>query len=86
MLTQARGAAPYRGVLCVSSRYCSCWKRQLGGRTFSADPALACQRFLKQVYSVILPATRARAIRSHPAVGLKIIPSRKFRDLYPDHR
>jgi hypothetical protein len=58
MLTQTRGAAPYRGVLCVSSRYCSCWKRHLGGRTFSADPALACQRFLTQFYSLILPTNK----------------------------
>jgi hypothetical protein len=84
MLTQTRGAAPYRGVLCVSSRYCSCWKRQLGGRTFSADPALACQRSLTQVYSVILPATRAGdSVRIPPQLELK--PSRKFWDLYPDH-
>lgn len=45
MLTQTRGAEPYRGVLGVGSRCCSCWKRQLGGRTFSADPALACLTF-----------------------------------------
>ena len=75
MLTQARGATPYRGVLCVSSRYCSCWKRQLGGRTFSADPALACQRSLTQVYSVILLTTRARAIRPASHRGLRKNPA-----------
>ncbi|MDT7597063.1 MAG: hypothetical protein QOJ06_2609 [Pseudonocardiales bacterium] len=78
MLTQARDATPYRGVLCVSSRYCSCWKRQPGGRTFSADPALACQRFLTQVYSLILPATRARAIGPAYHRGAETKPSRKF--------
>jgi hypothetical protein len=78
MLTQARGAAPYRGVLCVSSRYCSCWKRQRGGRTFSADPALACQRFLTQVYSLMLPATRAAGNRPASHRGGETKPSRNL--------
>jgi len=53
-------------------------ERQLGGRTFSADPALACQRSLKQVYSLILFATRAREIgpASHREAETKS--SRKF--------
>lgn len=72
MLTQTRGAEPYRGVLGVGSRCCSCWKRQLGGRTFSAEPALACRRSLTQFYSAILPATRAWAIGPHPAAGAEL--------------
>jgi hypothetical protein len=84
MRTQARDATPYRGVLCVSSRYCSCWKRQLGGRTFSADPALACQRSLTQFYSSILLLTRAAGDRfaSRCGGGEK---SRKIPGPHPDH-
>ena len=46
VLTQTRGAEPYRGMLRVGARCCSCWEHRPGGRTFSADPALACRRFL----------------------------------------
>lgn len=46
VLTQARGAEPYRGMLRVGARCCSCWEHRPGGRTFSADPALACRRSL----------------------------------------
>ena len=46
VLTQTRGAEPYRGMLRVGARCCSCWEHRPGGRTFSADPALACRRSL----------------------------------------
>jgi hypothetical protein len=46
VLTQARGAEPYRGMLRVGARCCSCWEPRPGGRIFSADPTLACRRSL----------------------------------------
>jgi hypothetical protein len=46
VLTQTRGAEPYRGMLRVGARCCSCREHRPGGRTFSADPALACRRSL----------------------------------------
>src|SRR6185312_9941687 len=46
VLTQTRGAEPYRGMLRVDARCCSCWEHRPGGRTFSADPALACRHSL----------------------------------------
>ena len=75
VLRQTRGAEPHCGMLSVGARCCSCWERQPGGRTFSADTTLACQRSLPEFYSAILPTTRARAIGSTFRAGLSPKPS-----------
>jgi hypothetical protein len=69
VLTQTRGAEPHRGLLSVGARCCSCWERQPGGRTFSADTALACQRSLPEHYSAIRPATRGAGDRPTTQLG-----------------
>jgi hypothetical protein len=71
VLTQTRGAEPHRGVLSVGARCCSCWERQPGGRTFSADTALACQRSLEEPYSALRPATRSAGDRPTSRVGFE---------------
>lgn len=71
VLTQTRGAEPHRGVLSVGARCCSCWERRRGGRTFSADTALACQRSLSKFYSAIRSATRGAGDRPTSAWRLE---------------
>jgi hypothetical protein len=63
VLTQARGAEPYRGMLRVGAQCCLCWEHRPGGGIFSAGPPLACRCSLADVYSAIAFATRAVALR-----------------------
>ena len=62
-----RGAQPRRGVLGVGARCCPCGEHRPGGRTFSADPALACRCSLSQSYSAILHTTREATTTKSPA-------------------